>query len=145
MKAEDFRKLALSLPNAGERVQMEHPEFHVDGRVFASLGYPDDAWAMVQLYPAQQSGFMADFPGVFIPANGALGVSGCTNIFLEGAQKEVAAQALHAAWRNVSVRMTLSRLEDEEEDAEAEPSTPPSKPVRKGKSISAAALRAREP
>lgn len=41
MTAEEFRQLALSLPEATEQSHMGHPDFRVRGRIFATLGYPD--------------------------------------------------------------------------------------------------------
>ena len=41
MTVKDFRKIALSLPETEERVHMNHPDFRVAGKIFATLGYPD--------------------------------------------------------------------------------------------------------
>jgi len=35
MTANDFRKLALSLPQATEQSHMDHPDFRVGGKIFA--------------------------------------------------------------------------------------------------------------
>ena len=67
---DDFRRIALSFEGAEERSHREHPDFRVKGKVFASLGYPDAAWAMVQLMPEQQEDFIALAPDAFRPANG---------------------------------------------------------------------------
>jgi hypothetical protein len=45
----EFRKLALSFPEVIESAHMRHPDFRVDGRIFATLGYPDGDWAVVKL------------------------------------------------------------------------------------------------
>ena len=45
MTAAEFRRLALSLPEAEEREHMHHPDFRVGGKIFATLGYPDKSWA----------------------------------------------------------------------------------------------------
>jgi len=37
MTANDFRKLALSLPETEERCHMSHPDFRVAGKIFATL------------------------------------------------------------------------------------------------------------
>jgi hypothetical protein len=47
MGPEGFRKLALSVPGAEEHEHMDHPDFRADGHIFATLGYPDEKWAMV--------------------------------------------------------------------------------------------------
>ena len=52
MTADEFRGLALDLPEAVEGAHMGHPDFRVGGKIFASLG-PDEAWGMVKLPPDQ--------------------------------------------------------------------------------------------
>jgi hypothetical protein len=47
MTINEFREMALEIPNAIERSHMNHPDFRVAGKVFASLGVPDENWAMV--------------------------------------------------------------------------------------------------
>src|SRR2546421_5469619 len=54
MTANDFRRFALSFPETEERVHMNHPDFRVAGKIFATLGYPEDGWAMVKLTPLEQ-------------------------------------------------------------------------------------------
>src|SRR5580704_13784852 len=44
MTPNDFRKLALSFPDTEERGHMNHPDFRVAGKIFATLGYPDKSW-----------------------------------------------------------------------------------------------------
>ena len=50
MTADEFRRLALSLPEAVESSHMDHPDFRVAGKIFATLG-PDETWGMVKLTP----------------------------------------------------------------------------------------------
>ena len=45
MTAEGFRKMALSFPGAVESAHMNHPDFRVEVKIFASLGYPDETCA----------------------------------------------------------------------------------------------------
>jgi hypothetical protein len=52
---------------------MSHPDFRVGGKIFASLGYPDDKHGMVKLTPEQQRTFQHKAPGVFQPCAGAWG------------------------------------------------------------------------
>jgi YjbR len=74
MTAAQFRRLALSLPQAEERSHMSHPDFRIaGGKIFATLGSPDKAWGMVKLAPEQQHEFMQAEPEVFKPAPGAWG------------------------------------------------------------------------
>jgi hypothetical protein len=46
MTPDAFRRLALSLPEAAEIGHMGHPDFRVRGKIFATLGYPDDGWTV---------------------------------------------------------------------------------------------------
>ena len=111
MTPEDFRTMALSLPGAEEREHMDHPDFRVGGRIFASLGYPDKQRGMVKLFPDQQAAFVAADPRGFVPVKGAWGKQGCTSVLLESAKKVKVKEALYAAWRNASVRVALRKLE----------------------------------
>ena len=102
MTADDFRKLALSLPDAEERTHMSHPDFRVRGKVFATLGYPAAGFAMVKLTVDQQEMFVHVDPVAFTPVKGAWGLRGATSIVLEKAKKKVTRDALMAAWQNLT-------------------------------------------
>ena len=71
MTADDFRKMAQEIPGAVEQSHMDHPDFRLYGKIFASLGAPDDDWGMVKLTPAQQRAFLKQAPRMFKPCNGA--------------------------------------------------------------------------
>lgn len=70
MTADQFQKLALRLNNTSEQSHMGHPDFRVNGRIFATLFYPDEDWAMVKLTPEQQQEIIKKAPDAFVPANG---------------------------------------------------------------------------
>jgi hypothetical protein len=114
MTPAGFRKIALSLPDAKEHAHQNHPDFRVCGKIFATLGYPDDAWAMVKLYPAQQQAFVAADPKIFVPVKGEWGLKGCTNVRLKAATIAKAHDALHTAWRNTAVHAALRDLQKTE-------------------------------
>src|SRR5437588_7420931 len=84
MTTEEFRSLALSFPEAAEAAHMDHPDFRVRGKIFATLG-PDGLWGMVKLTPDQQATFLRTEPNVFQPAGGAWGRRGATIIRLDHA------------------------------------------------------------
>lgn len=102
MTADDFRELALSLPETAEQAHMEHPDFRVRGKIFATLAYPNADWGMVKLTPQQQAVFVRSEPEVFQPCKGGWGKRGCTNVRLEAAEETSLRQALTTAWRNVA-------------------------------------------
>ena len=112
MTPNDFRRLALSLPETEERAHMDHPDFRVAGKIFATLGYPEDGWAMVKLTPVEQEMFVKAQPAVFNPCTGAWGRRGCTNVRLKGVRKPTLRRALEAAWR-LTAPKTLTRQFDE--------------------------------
>ena len=110
MTARGFRRLALGLPEASEVGHMGHPDFRVGGRIFATLGYPDETWGMVKLTPGQQEGFVDAEPTVFVPVKGAWGRRGATNVLLRAAKTRSLRVALMAAWRNVAPRALVGRV-----------------------------------
>jgi hypothetical protein len=107
MTSRDFRKIALSFPETEERSHMDHPDFRVAGKIFATLGYPDKSRGMVKLSPEDQHNFSKDYPEIFVPAKGAWGRRGATTVHLKTAQKEIAHKAIAAAWRNVAPKRLL--------------------------------------
>jgi hypothetical protein len=102
MTADTFRKMALMYPQMAESSHMGHPDFRVDGKIFATLGYPDQDWGMVKLTPEQQLSLIRKAPGVFNPCSGTWGKRGSTNIHLASAKRSVLKPALNAAWENVT-------------------------------------------
>ena len=109
MTASDFREIALSLPETEERSHMDHPDFRVAGKVFATLGYPDKTCGMVKLSPEEQHYLSNDHPGVFIPVKGAWGRRGATSVVLRAAKKNQLRRAIHAAWRNTAPKRLLGQ------------------------------------
>lgn len=102
MTADDFRKLALGFPEAVESAHMHHPDFRVCGKIFATLGYPDENSAVVKLTPGEQRDLVRGDPNVFQPVKGAWGRRGSTSIHLPAAKIEIVREALGAAWRNTA-------------------------------------------
>jgi hypothetical protein len=100
--ANDFRRLALAQPEATESAHMDHPDFRVRGKIFATLGHPADGWGMVKLTPEQQHYFSKDYPDAFAPVKGAWGRRGATSVNLKIATKQTLIKALQAAWRNTA-------------------------------------------
>ncbi|MFP5228650.1 MAG: MmcQ/YjbR family DNA-binding protein [Acidobacteriota bacterium] len=102
MTPASFRRLALSLPGTEEHSHMNHPDFRVAGRIFATLGYPDATRGMVKLFPDQQAEFVAAHPEAFVPVKGAWGKQGCTQVVLKAADKDKVRDALRAAWERAA-------------------------------------------
>jgi hypothetical protein len=111
--ANDFRHLALALPEAVEHAHMDHPDFRVRGKIFATLGYPASGWGMVKLDPEQQHYFSKAEPDVFVPVKGTWGRRGATSVNLEAARKKTLAKAISAAWRNTAPRRLAEQLPED--------------------------------
>jgi hypothetical protein len=100
MTVDEFRRLALSFPDAVENSHMGHPDFRVHGKIFATLQYPNESWGMVKLPPQEQQTFVHAEPEAFVPVKGAWGRQGCTSVRLEAAEASTVEHALGIAWRN---------------------------------------------
>ena len=94
-----FRKLALSLPETEERQHMNHPDFRVAGKIFATLGYPDKTRGMMKLSPEAQHNFSKDYPEAFTPVKGTWGRRGATSVLLKAAHTDALQKAIEEAWR----------------------------------------------
>jgi hypothetical protein len=110
MTPETFRRMALSMPETTEVGHMGHPDFRVGGKIFATLGYPDDKWGMVKLTPEQQEALVTAEPLVFVPVKGAWGRGGATSVSLRVVKAKSLRLALTTAWRNVAPRVLAKRV-----------------------------------
>jgi hypothetical protein len=104
LTANEFRRLALSLPDAIEAAHMGHPDFRVGGRIFATLAYPSTAFAALMLTPEQQELFVRTEPQTFRPVPGGWGKKGATQVVLRLAKKSAVREALQVAWSNRAPR-----------------------------------------
>jgi hypothetical protein len=109
--AAEFRRMALSLPEAVEGSHMGHSDFRVGGKIFATLGYPNDRFAVVMLSPQDQDLIVKDHPKVFAPVAGAWGASGSTTVLLSKAGKRAVAIALEGAWRKRAPKRLAAELD----------------------------------
>lgn len=111
MTPDDFRRLALQLPEAVEQEHGKHPDFRVRGKVFATLGWPNEEWGVVRLSPDEQELRISAQPRVFEPVAGAWGRRGYTKIRLSEASELDLRSALHAAWRNLAPKRLTAGLD----------------------------------
>jgi predicted DNA-binding protein (MmcQ/YjbR family) len=101
MTARDFRHLALGMEGAVEAAHMNHPDFRVNGKIFATI-HADDAQGMVKLTPEQQERFIREHPAMFHLAAGAWGRQGNTMVTFAHATDEVVGEAMTLAWQNLA-------------------------------------------
>ena len=104
MTANQFRRLALNLPEAVESSHFAHPDFRVRNRIFATLGYPDSRWGMIRLNPEQQAEVIRAAPAVYRPAAGAWGRSGSTLVLLAAIDPASLRPILLRAWENINAK-----------------------------------------
>lgn len=97
MTPEAFRAAALALPGASEGAHMGHADFRANGRIFATLGSPDDGHSMVKLSPEDQAMRVEAAAQVFRPATGAWGREGSTLVTLATADDAAIEGALACA------------------------------------------------
>src|SRR3954452_20888632 len=102
MSDSHFRRAALALPGAIEGAHQRTADFRIGKRIFATLGYPDEAWGMVKLTPEQQSVLVESEPEIFRPVPGGWGKQGNTNVRLAKADPTTLRSALTMAWQNIA-------------------------------------------
>jgi hypothetical protein len=124
MTPATFRKLALALDGVVESSHMGHADFRAGGRIFATLGAPDEGCGMVRLLPAQQQAMLAAAPEVFFPATGSWGRAGCTHVRLKPALTATVRSLLELAHANAT---GTTRKPDSKSKGKAMPASPTSK------------------
>jgi len=107
---DDFRRLALALPGVVEGAHMGTTDFRV-GRIFATLGYPDARFGMVQLTRDLQEMLVAAEPAAFVPVKGGWGLKGATNVVLDAVDEATLKSALEQAWRLKAGKRLLAELD----------------------------------
>ena len=98
MTEDDFRDVLLALEGVEEGAHMGHPDFRLQGRIFASL-MADGVRANVKLAPEEQAAFVDESPRTFTPAAGAWGRQGWTTIQLPAAKESAVRGACLLAWQ----------------------------------------------
>ncbi|MEO6804248.1 MAG: MmcQ/YjbR family DNA-binding protein [Granulicella sp.] len=104
-----FRKLALELPQAVESSHMNHPDFRLNNRIFATLSGEAEGCGMVKLTLEQQAAFLAELPRVFTPVPGGWGRMGMTHVHLSAVDKATLRGALTTAYRNIEAKQAASK------------------------------------
>jgi hypothetical protein len=97
--AADFRRIALSFPQAEESSHMGQPDFRVGGRIFATLASEKQGYGNLMLTPELQTQLVAEAPGIFLPIPGGWGRMGSTHIVLAATNGDTLHDALQVAYR----------------------------------------------
>ena len=99
MTAADFRRIALSMPEAVESSHFGNADFRVGGKIFATLALEKEGYGVLLLTPEQQAGMVEDEPKVFSPVPGGWGRKGSTRVRLANVVPDILEAALGMAWR----------------------------------------------
>ncbi len=70
----------------------------VSGKIFATLGYPDEHSVVVLLTPDEQAAFVASAPHIFTPVAGDWGRRASTQVALAAADAANLRKAIKTAW-----------------------------------------------
>src|ERR1700735_4265301 len=117
-----FRRLALQLPGAVESSHMNHPDFRLNNRIFATLFAQEKGCGVLKLTTEQQTAFIADQPHIFSPVQGGWGRMGMTFIPLKEADEAIMTGALKIAYTNVQEKQSQKKS--------SKKSLKPSKPAK---------------
>jgi hypothetical protein len=104
---EDFRRIALSLPEAAESSHMGRGDLRVRGKIFATL-WPETNCGMVKLTTEEQALLVEAEPAVFAPVPGGWGRMGATFVTLAACDDATARDALARAWRRAAPKRLLA-------------------------------------
>jgi hypothetical protein len=99
MTAADFRRIALSLPEAIEGSHFGKADFRVGGKIFATLSLEAEGYGVLLLTPEQQSGMIEDAPEIFSPVPKGWGRMGATRVRLAKVAPDILEAALRTAWQ----------------------------------------------
>ena len=100
--------MALAMAGAVESAHMGHPDFRVNGKIFATL-HADYKFAMVKLTPEQQQRFVRDYSDAFTPESGAWGRAGSTAVRLDSVSNDTLGEVITLAWQNIAAKATAPK------------------------------------
>jgi hypothetical protein len=98
LAASDFRRVALSLPEAIEGSHFGQADFRVGGKIFATLAVAAEGYGVLLLAADQQAGMVEDEPEIFSPVSGGWGRNGATRVRLDKVTEDMLEAALRTAW-----------------------------------------------
>jgi hypothetical protein len=92
--------MALSFPEVVEAAHMGHPDFRVGGKIFATLGYPNERRGVLVLSPEEQKEVINQHPEMFERVPGGWGCRGSTQVLLKQVARPVLEAAMRKAWQS---------------------------------------------
>src|SRR5207249_5516669 len=110
MTAAQFREIALRFPEAVEAAHMGHPDFRVGGKIFATLGYPNEVRGVLVLSPEEQQELISQHPEMLEQVPGGWGSRVRTQVLLKQITRPVLRAAMRKAWQmKAPKRLSKSR------------------------------------
>jgi hypothetical protein len=111
MTIEEYRRIALAQLEAVESSHMNHPDFRVGGKIFATIPSLAKEEGMVKLTPDQQKQFVQEYPKIFSAVRGGWGMRGATLVTLAPATKQIVNRAMRTAWRNTAPKRLIAQVD----------------------------------
>ena len=108
-RVELFRRLALQFPGAVESSHMNHPDFRLNDRIFATLSAQEKGYGVLKLTLEQQQSFITEQPHAFSPVQGGWGRMGMTFVHLHEADEALIAGALSTAYHNIQKKQAKKK------------------------------------
>ena len=105
----DFRRIALSLPEAVEGSHFGQADFRVGGKIFATLALEAEGYGVLLLTAEQQAGMVEDEPEIFSPVPGGWGRKGATRVRLAKVVPDILEGALQTAWLRRAPKRLLGK------------------------------------
>lgn len=106
MSGDEFRRLALALPEAVEQETWGHPTFRVRAKMFAAMSTEGDS-ASVKASREAQAALVGSEPETFSVAK-YVGQHGWIGIRLERVDPDEAAELLDEAWRATAPKRVVA-------------------------------------
>ena len=98
MTADDFRRIALSFPEAEEGSHMGAVDFRVGGHIFATLASVEKGFGNLMITPDMQAALIDERPDLFVAIAGGWGRMGATHMRLAPADEQTMRGALQLAY-----------------------------------------------
>jgi hypothetical protein len=112
MTVAQFRQIALGFPGVTEGSHVDHPDFRANGKIYATLGYPNERYGVLMLTPEEQAEAMGRHPREFDPVKGGWGRKGNTRVLLEAIGTETLKPWMELAWRRAAAKKSRRRKGD---------------------------------
>ncbi len=113
MTVDEYRHIALAQPEAIESSHMDHPDFRVRKKIFATIRSLTAGEGVLMLTPEQQKKFVKENSRIFAAVSGGWGLKGATAVNLAPASARIVDRAMRTAWRNKAPKRLIAQIDNE--------------------------------